>query len=772
MAARTRREAMLENKATTSERGGNPESWLNAPRFALLLGVLVLASYPKAVLGGGAFVVRDFGLFAYPVAHFFRESIWNGEFPLWNPYNCCGLPFLAQWNSMVLYPPSLLYLLLPLGWALNLFSLLHLYWGGLGMYFLARRWTQNAWAGGLAGIVFAFNGLSLSLLIWPSHIATMSWFPWMLLVFPPAWGRGGRPVVWAILAGSLQMLAGGPEVILLTWIALGACLGREWILARSSRWAMVLRFGGMGLAVALVSAPQLLPFLQLLLHSQRDTGFGASEWSMPAWGWANFLLPLFRTFATPQGIYFQTGQYWVTSYYLGAATIFLGLLALRRSPDRRPHLLAALIFAALWLALGDAGGLYSAARRLLPGLGYMRYPVKYVLLVAGLTPLLAGCGLATLSRRTGSIDRFDQGCAAALLFAMAVIAWLGWKYPTDAPQGEAFLRNCAARIVLALVLFLLLAAWLKADGRRRILMGSLLLIGFWLDFLTHVPNQNPTVAPSVYARDGTAPHRHWSPPPNLGNSRAMLAPIVANTLKSHLLPNLEQNLLLSRLALLADCNLLEDVPTVSGFYSLLPEHINNVLVRLYAETNRESPALLDFMGVSQLTRPGEYYEYAPRPGALPLVSAGQQPFFVDDRESFHALSLTNLNLRQVVLLPTEARSEIKATYDPSARILRSRFDLSRVSIEAESTNASLIVISQTSYPAWTAQVDGRPVRLWRANYAFQAVEMPPGHHFVELVYRDHMFRGGLAISALTLAGCGFLWWRARPGQRPAEAPVS
>jgi hypothetical protein len=53
--------------------------------------------------------------------------------------NDCGLPFLAQWNTMTLYPLSLFYLLLPLSWSLGVFCLGHLFLGGMGMYFLSHR---------------------------------------------------------------------------------------------------------------------------------------------------------------------------------------------------------------------------------------------------------------------------------------------------------------------------------------------------------------------------------------------------------------------------------------------------------------------------------------------------------------------------------------------------------------------------------------------------------------------------------------------------------
>ena len=71
-------------------------------RFALLLGLLIVATFPGVLLGGTTFIIRDFGLFGYPLAYFHRQSFWRGELPLWNPLSHCGLPFLAQWNTLTL----------------------------------------------------------------------------------------------------------------------------------------------------------------------------------------------------------------------------------------------------------------------------------------------------------------------------------------------------------------------------------------------------------------------------------------------------------------------------------------------------------------------------------------------------------------------------------------------------------------------------------------------------------------------------------------------
>ena len=204
----------------------NDDNWLTPRRFIVLLALLVLAAYPQVVLGLQTFVYRDFGAFAYPVAYYLRESFWRGEIPLWNPLSNYGTPFLAQWSPQVLYPPVLFYLIFPLSWSLGMFCLLHLFWGGLGMFLLTQRWTQNRFASAFTGIVFAFSGLMLSSLIWPTYIAALGWMPWVVWLTERAWREGGRTLVLAAVAGALQMLSGAPEAVLLTWGLLGA-LGLE-----------------------------------------------------------------------------------------------------------------------------------------------------------------------------------------------------------------------------------------------------------------------------------------------------------------------------------------------------------------------------------------------------------------------------------------------------------------------------------------------------------------------------------------------------------------
>ncbi len=268
---------------------------------------------------------RDFGIFTYPNAFFQRESFWHGEFPLWNPLNNCGIPFLAQWNTLCLYPLSLIYILLPLTWGLTLFLLGHLFLAGFGMYFLASRWTGNRLAAAVAGVAFAFNGMTLNCLMWSSNLAALAWMPLVILLVERTFYNGRwRQITVAALASALQLLAGAPEIIVFTWLVLFALWIGRMICDKQHRLKISVRVFFILAVTTLLSAAQLLPFLDLLAHSERTSSYGTSIWSIPIWGWANLFVPLFHCYKAPLGVYFQPWQDWTSSYYLGVGTLTLG----------------------------------------------------------------------------------------------------------------------------------------------------------------------------------------------------------------------------------------------------------------------------------------------------------------------------------------------------------------------------------------------------------------------------------------------------------------
>ena len=744
------------------------DSWLTAGRFAALLGLLIGASFPWVVAGLEAFVRLDSARYAYPVAFHFREAIWHGEIPLWNPLNSCGMPFLAQWNTMTLYPLSLFYLVFPMPWSFGVFNLGHLLLAGVGMYCLAHRWTGNRMGAAVAGAAFAFNGLTWQGLMWPNLIAAWGWMPWVVLAVERGWREGGRWLILASLAGAMQMLSGGAEVILFTWVVIGAL----WLTVLFQREVPPLRLIGRGLGigglVAGLAAAQMLPFLDLLAHSQRSANYGDSaQIVMPAWGWANYLVPLFHGFRTAQGIFLQPTQNWTASYYVGVGVVGLALLAVWRVRTPRAWLLAGLAFFALTMALGSQAYVYDGLRRLVPPLGFIRFPIKFVMLATFALPLLAAYGFSWLQSAPDEKGprawKKPAGLALGLLGLIGVILFFAWKHPLPEDHVQTTITNGLVRALFVLLIFGWVAFLLRtADPKlhRALQVGLIALL--WLDVFTHTPNLNPTAPCAVLEPDTIRQFFKWDNQLQAGTSRALQSPSSHWKMITRLANDQETDLYGRRLSLFADLNLLDGVAKFDGFYPLDLKEFGEVFNLVYFTTNNTA-RLQDFVGISITGNPTNAVDWISRDTFLPMITAGQKPVFADGASTLAALGDAGFEPQHVVYLPPEAQGRVQATNAANARIISSQFSRHRLEIEVEAGAPAMVVVAQAFYHPWQAYVDGKPTPLWRANHGFQALEVPAGRHQIRLVYEDRSFIYGSIISLGCLLGCGVAWVRcARP----------
>jgi len=69
-----------------------------------------------------------------------------------------------------------------------------------------------------------------------------------------------------------------------------------------------------------------------------------------------------------------------------------------------------------------------------------------------------------------------------------------------------------------------------------------------------------------------------------------------------------------------------------------------------------------------------------------------------------------------------------------------------VVIDADSDAGGYLVLADTFYPGWTAEVDGTTAPLIRANISIRAVPLPEGSHTVRFTFHPTAFVRGLAIS--------------------------
>jgi hypothetical protein len=85
----------------------------------------------------------------------------------------------------------------------------------------------------------------------------------------------------------------------------------------------------------------------------------------------------------------------------------------------------------------------------------------------------------------------------------------------------------------------------------------------------------------------------------------------------------------------------------------------------------------------------------------------------------------------------------------------------RVEIDANLAAPGLLVLTDTWYPGWTADVDDVAQPILHADYGFRAVFLPPGTHRVVFRYAPESLRNGLWITLLAAVVAGAFLVRAR-----------
>ncbi len=528
---------------------------------------------------------------------------------------------------------------------------------------------------------------------------------------------------------------------------------------------MLWRFPLVITLVISLSAAQLLPFLDLVAHAQRESGFADLRWSMPGRGWANFLVPMAFGSTHTEGIFFQHDQYWTSSYYSGIATLWLALLALLCVRKRRVWMLGVLAAAGLIFALGENTPVLPALRKLVPPLSLITYPIKFVSVTIFAAPLLAAFALASFQK----VQKILLPLGAVLLtLVIAIMFWIRLA-PMPGDDPRAALLNGVSREVFLLLTGAILFALTRETTSRWLQAAPLLLIlATALDVFTHEPAQNPTVSPSVFELNLARTKLAMIPQPELGTSRAMISPAAANEFVTFAASDPKNNFLAKRLGYCANVNLLDAVPKVDGFFSLTPRESDDVLALFYRTTNADFPRLEDFLGVSQITAPGELFQWQPRPNFLPLVTAGQKPVFLDDAKALPAMTQNDFDGSKMAFLPPEEKSLVTVSNQTAAKVLNSKFGTQTVDIEVAAQEPSLIVVAQSYYHNWRAEVDGQPAPLLRANVAFQAVQIPAGDHKLHLFYRDRAFEIGAAISVCMWVNCFVSYLALRRRELPAS----
>lgn len=163
-------------------------------KFPEVISVIIIISvflgFLAPILFSCAKMATHDTLWFYGVFQFLAESLHNGYFPYWDPYDYSGSVFYPNLSIMHLFMPvTILLILINKLIGLSLFTLYHwnialcIVTAALGVYLFARYMFKDRMAAYLLLIIFLFSSFPIICLRQAGFLYAFIWMPWVMLFF-------------------------------------------------------------------------------------------------------------------------------------------------------------------------------------------------------------------------------------------------------------------------------------------------------------------------------------------------------------------------------------------------------------------------------------------------------------------------------------------------------------------------------------------------------------------------------------------------------------
>jgi hypothetical protein len=776
--------------------------------FLLIAGsaLATAAFFYRVVFTSDLFIGRDVLRGVYPLKQYWATRVAAGELPEWFPYDGLGQPFVGMMVSAVFHPTNLLFLILPLGSAQKLATLVCYPFAFLGAFVWVRRFGLGVPPAVLAGVAFAASGYLIGISNNTPYLMAAATLPW---VFWAADRFLHSLSIWAALGTSallaLVLAAGEPQTFALAcgFTLLAPFSRPAWRAQPLGRLAAV---AGTLVLASLLSAPLLFPAAGLfseITAAARPLDV-ALTWSVHplqllevAFGSLYAGTPGSPVTAAIDQNLLQLGKSdpWVESAHLGLPILLLagvGLLAHRKRATT--WILCGIIGVLTLLALGKSGGLYELVFNLIPFWRPFRYPAKLLALLVLFLAISAATGLEAIAgsdqiRRRASTAFASAGLLSAALFVLELRMqlfsewalrplWSAAAPPgTSERLGSAFQTATVQSAVVCGMLFLILVG----VSRARLRAGLVPLAVAIHLFVVNEPHYQAgssrllSTTPAFVERI-----RGLEGPPRLGQAR------VVDVTGAQQLPEQQELSWLELQALAMTDSLTSDTQLLSGLEGASPlmPATSARYVRLCTQKSLWLWRYAALFNTGYATIPTQSYRASGGDPAqvlaenlfeVLLVKTTQlrpraylaQPRYVPDSAS----ALEALGSPEGVGADEAVIEEIGTAQPPRAPLGSAQlvsYAPEHVELRAAALSASVLVLNDAYYKGWTATVDGIAAPILPANYAVRAVELPPGEHSVIFSYRTPGLTAGLATAAAALLGTalvGFVLGRRRAGRR-------
>jgi hypothetical protein len=508
------------------------------------------------------------------------------------------------------------------------------------------------------------------------------------------------------------------------------------------------------------------------------------------------------------------------SLFLGFVPLFFALAGWALGEDRRRNFVAGAAVAFLLLSFGHFTPVFSLAYLLAPLLMLVRYPIKLLVPVMFLTAILAGWGVDALRLEATRWKKRRNRIVVPLKTILVVVAGIltiAWLVPAAIKAPTEWALHSAGmepQQIPKMAGFLLTMLRLQLPGLAGFTLGGLLLvlgserkhpwarrggIAFALLGLAQLAqvnySANPTVPKSFYTYRPPVLSEFKGEPDTYRVTSLVpinIGPDSSNNLQSFVnfqsipeardLPSLAQGAFQAKIQLVIGSMFHH----VEGSINLdlersLPPYIYDLEIDLARQPSDtlSTDCLLGRTNVKYIIRPtradsaatrliGEVPNGSPQPSYLyedlcflpRAYVPGFSVFSTDSRTTLQRMASPEFKSRQTVILAAKPGTT-PGVDDPSTpgRVQIVERHPGSVALRAELDRPGYVVLMDRYDPNWHASVDGREVRVLRANQLFRAVYADAGQHEIRFYYHQRGLMAGLIISLLTLGTLAGLYFR-------------
>ncbi len=750
------------------------KSRLNYAVGVFLIYLMTLVIFPRNVFENYDFAFGGDNLAAAPIAKMGRDFEKAGGVPGWCPYILGGMPMVGSLLYANHYYPgfslgeilTFLYFGSKYAWLF-----LHYLFAGLGIFLVLRQFGVHWIISSICGILFAYNP---TLVVYAdvghgSKLMAIAYLPWMLLLTWRLFDRPGfgRAALLGIGYG-LMLLSLHVQIAYYGAMLMGLCALFHLIAGGRAQFAQNIRASllliGAGILAFFISSPLYLQVLEYSHYSIRGGGAtGGASWEY-ATAWSFHPLESL-TYIFPNFFGFGGQTYWgfmpftdMPLYWGGVALLFAPwayFLSRKNGSTQRYRLTIFLLLTAVLAWIISFGKflpvLYYPLFEFLPYFNKFRVPSLIQTLVLLSAVILAGIALQAileaiqdqskaekLSRLFTAIGVGIGGfCLLLIVFQSALkpafFSWYNAARPqyhgTGAEEAFALWIGDTFRLILLTgflyggVVLVLRRKWHRGALFAAVILCAVLELYYFdrnLIHPTHPQQMEAYLQPDdvvQYLQRETEPFRIF--PLNQERNQDWYMPFHIESVLGYTA---------ARLRLFKETT---DSLSYNNF---------NLLRLLNTRFFISDKPIVheDFREVftGRRERVIEYLKAYPR-----AFLVNRSILIGSAQEAFRLFRSGEVDFSRLVALESAPSQPL----DPDAvgEVRWIRRDPDHIVLDVNSSGNQILVLSDVYYPAgWAATLDDVKTPILKANYLFRGVEVPAGHHRVEMTFQVGSLKTG------------------------------